>query len=119
MGGWLSRTRTEERVGEGSSWRASASPVSIRLKVLEVSTPKASSISLARSSRTPPFRVSRPSGPRDQGVRAPAFGAARRGCPAAALGAEVRQPAGAGLVQLGEQEAAAVAEERVVALELV
>ena len=64
-----SRTSTLERVGEGSSPRISASPVSIRLKVLEVLTPSASSISVARISRTPPFSVSRPSPRRDQGVR--------------------------------------------------
>ena len=57
------------RVGDGSSLRASSSPVSIRLKVFEVSTPSASSIEVASSSRTPPLRVSRPSPPRDQGVR--------------------------------------------------
>ena len=60
---WLcwSRTSTAERVGEGSSPRSSASPVSISEKVFEVSTPSASSISVASTSRTPPFSVSRPS----------------------------------------------------------
>ena len=57
----LSRTSTAERVGEGSSLRSSASPVSISEKVFEVSTPSASSISVASTSRTPPFSVSRPS----------------------------------------------------------
>ena len=33
---WLSRTSTAERVGEGSSPRISASPVSISEKVFEV-----------------------------------------------------------------------------------
>ena len=46
----------------------SASPVSISEKVFEVSTPSASSISVARISRTPPLSVSRPSPTRDQGV---------------------------------------------------
>ena len=49
------------RVGEGSSPRSSASPVSISEKLLLVSTPSASSISVASTSRTPPFNVSRPS----------------------------------------------------------
>ena len=52
---------TAERVGEGSSPRINASPVSISEKVLEVLTPSASSISVANISRTPPFSVSRPS----------------------------------------------------------
>jgi hypothetical protein len=58
---WLSRTSTADRVGEGSSLRSSGSPVSISEKVLLVSAPSASSISVASTSRTPPFRVSRPS----------------------------------------------------------
>ena len=33
---WLSRTSTDERVGDGSSPRVSASPVSISEKVFEV-----------------------------------------------------------------------------------
>ena len=47
---------------------ASDSPVSIRLKLREVRTPSASSISVASTSRTPPFSVRRPSPLRDQGV---------------------------------------------------
>ena len=58
----------------------------------------ASSISVASTSRTPPFSVSRPSALRDQGVRP------------RALGAEVEQPAVLEIVQLREEEAAAVAE---------
>ena len=42
---WRQAHQHAERVGEGSSPRISSSPVSIRLKVLEVSTPSASSIS--------------------------------------------------------------------------
>ena len=55
-------------LGDGSSLRASRSPVSTKLKDFDVSTPRASSISVARTSRTPPLRVRRPSPLRDQGV---------------------------------------------------
>ena len=65
---WLKPHQHAERVGEGSSPRSSSSPVSIRLKLFEVSTPSASSIAVASTSRTPPLRVSRPSAPRDHGV---------------------------------------------------
>ncbi len=58
---WLSRVSTAERVGEGSSPRSSASPVSNSAKLFDVLTPSASSISVASTSRTPPFSVSRPS----------------------------------------------------------
>src|SRR5678815_4614311 len=44
---WLSRVNTAERVGEGSSPRSSASPVSNTANVLEVLTPSASSIPVA------------------------------------------------------------------------
>lgn len=47
--------------GEGSSPRTSSSPVSISDSVRLVGTFSASSISVARISRTPPFSVSRPS----------------------------------------------------------
>ena len=62
---------------------------------------------MARISRTPPFSVSRPSPPRDQGV-----------C-AGALGAEVEQPAVDEVAALRVEEAAAVAEVGVVGAELV
>ena len=58
---WLSRVSTAERVGEGSSPRTSASPVSNSAKLFDVLTPSASSISVASTSRTPPLSVSRPS----------------------------------------------------------
>jgi hypothetical protein len=98
---WLSRTSTAERVGEGSSPRCSASPVSISEKVLLVFTPSASSISVASISRTPPFSVSRPSPPRLTRASGP-----NPWC---------RGRAGARRVaQLREQEAAPVAEIGVV-----
>ena len=65
---WLSRVSTALRVGDGSSPRVSASPVSNKAKLREVSTPSASSISVASTSRTPPFNVSRPSPRRLHGV---------------------------------------------------
>ena len=67
---WLcdSRTSTADRVGDGSSPRSSASPVSIRDRARLVGTPCASSMAAASTSRTPPFSVSRPSPDRDQGV---------------------------------------------------
>ena len=48
-------------IGDGSSPRHSSSPVSTIENVLLVFTPSASSISVASSSRTAPFSVSRPS----------------------------------------------------------
>ena len=55
------RSEGDERVGEGSSPRSRASPVSNNAKLFDVLTPNASSISVARISRTPPLSVSRPS----------------------------------------------------------
>ena len=102
---WLSRVRTAERVGEGSSPRTSSSPVSNKAKVLDVLTPSASSISVASTSRTPPFRVRRPSA------------VAAVGRLARALGAEVEQAVPL-VAKLGEGEAAPVADLRVVNAEL-
>ena len=102
---WLSRTSTADRVGEGSSPRSSASPVSISEKLREVGTPSASSISVARISRTPPFKRQPPV----------AEAAVRR--LARPLGAEVHQPAVA-VAQLREQEAAPVADIGIVHAEL-
>ena len=104
---WDSRVSTAERVGLGSSPRCSASPVSIREKEREVGTPSASSMAVASTSRTPPFSVSRPSPSRDQGVR-----------PEPLVPRSSSRPV-AGLAQLGEEEAAAVAEVGVVNAELV
>ena len=73
----------------------------------EVGTPSASSIAVASTSRTPPFRVSRPSPPRDQGV-----------WPEPLVPRSSSRP-GPRLAQLGEQEAAPVAEVGVVDAELV
>ena len=101
------RTSTLERVGEGSSPRISASPVSIRLKVLEVSTPSASSISRRQNLAHAALE------------RQPPVAAPRPGRLAAALGAEIEQSAVLGVAQLREQEAAPVAEVRVVHAELV
>ena len=103
---WLRRTSTAERVGEGSSLRSSASPVSISEKVFEVSTPSASSISVASTSRIAALEGE------------PAVAEAAVGRLARALGAEVEQPSGA-VAQLGEQEAAAVADVGIVHAELV
>ena len=105
---WLcwSRTSTAERVGEGSSLRSSASPVSISEKVFEVSTPSASSISVASTSRTAALQ------------RQPAVAEAAVGGLARALGAEIEQAA-ARVAQLREQEAAAVADVGIVHPELV
>ena len=88
---WLSRVRTDERVGEGSSPRTSSSPVSNKAKVFDVLTPSASSISVASTSRTPPFSVRRPSA-------VPAVGGLAR-----ALGAEVEQAVPI-VAQLGERK---------------
>ena len=52
-----------------------SSPVSNSAKVFDVLTPSASSISVARTSRTPPFRVSRPSARTAVGRLARALGA--------------------------------------------
>ena len=67
---WLCdrRVSTAERVGLGSSLRCRFSPVSTSENAREVGTPNASSISAASTSRTPPFKVSRPSAVRDHGV---------------------------------------------------
>src|SRR3546814_1110626 len=62
----LFRSITAARVGEGSSLRSSASPVSTMEKVFELLTPSASSISVAKISRTPPFSVSLPSPKRSE-----------------------------------------------------
>ncbi len=102
---WLSRVSTAERVGEGSSLRSSSSPVSNRAKLRLVGTPSACSISVASTSRTPPFRVSRPSPKRLHGVWPDP------------LGAKVHQPACA-IAKLREQEAAPIAKVRIVGAEL-
>ncbi len=104
---WLCwrRTSTAERVGEGSSLRSSASPVSISEKVFEVSTPSASSISVASISRIAALQ------------RQPAVAEAAVGRLARALGAEIEQAARR-VAQLREQEAAAVADVGIVHAEL-
>ena len=103
---WLSRVSTDERVGEGSSPRTSSSPVSNRAKLFDVLTPSASSISVASTSRTPPLSVSRPSPLRLYGV-----------WPLPLVPRSSRRPAV--VAQLGEQEAAAVADLGIVHAELV
>ena len=78
---WLSRTSTEERVGDGSSPRISSSPVSIRLK---------------RFRRVDAERLEHLGGEDFAHAalqRQPAVGGARPGRAAAALGAEIEQPA--------------------------
>ena len=89
---WLSRTRTADRVGLGSSPRSSASPVSISENDREVGTPSASSIAVAKTSRTPPFSVNRPSPERDQGVRPDPFvpRSSRRSVPTSRIWAKVK-----------------------------
>ena len=104
---WLSRTSTAERVGEGSSPRHSSSPVSITEKVLLVLTPSASSISVARISRTAPFSVSRPSPSRLHGV-----------WPDPLVPRSSRRSLRT-VAQLGKQEAAPVADIGVIVAELV
>ena len=105
-GEWLSRTSTDERVGEGSSPRCSASPVSNRLKRLRgVDAERLEHLGrehLAHAALQ----------------RQPAVAAARPRRLAAALGAEIEQPAVGGVAQLREEEAAAVAEVGVVRAEL-
>ena len=103
---WLSRVSTAERVGEGSSPRSSSSPVSNKAKLFEVLTPSASSISVARTSRTPPLSVSRPSPRRLHGV-----------VPLPLVPRSSRRPSL--VAHLREQEAAAVAEVGIVMAELV
>ena len=103
---WLSRVSTAERVGEGSSPRSSSSPVSNSAKVFEVLTPERFE-HLGREHFA------------DAALqRQPAVGVAAVGRLARALGAEVEQPA-AIVAQLGEEEAAAVADVRIVHAELV
>ena len=101
------RTSTEERVGEGSSPRSSASPVSIRREGLGgVDAERLEHLGgedLAHAALQ----------------RQPAVAAARPGGLARALGAEVEQAAVGEVAQLGEQEAAAVADVGVVHAELV
>ena len=66
---WLSRTRTQDRVGEGSSPRERLSPVSDKAEGparLDAGATAASWLPTARARR--PFSVNRPSPPRDQGV---------------------------------------------------
>ena len=106
---WLhdSRVSTAERVGEGSSPRSSASPVSYKARQRLVGTPSASSIRAASTSRTPPFKR-----------QPPVAGAGVRRL-ARALGPEVEQAAAAELVKLGVEETPPVADLRVVAAELV
>ena len=65
---WDNRTITAERVGEGSSSRIRSSPVSMIEKVRDVLRPRASSISVASTSRTAPLSVNRPSPLREKGV---------------------------------------------------
>ena len=103
---WLSRVSTAERVGEGSSPRSSASPVSNKAKVFDVLTPKRFE-HLGRQHLA------------DAALqRQPSVGVAAVGRLARALGAEVEQPA-AVVAQLRESEAAAVADLRIVHAELV
>ena len=103
---WERRTSTAERVGEGSSPRCSASPVSISEKLREVLTPERlqhlGGEHLAHAAL--------------EGEAAVAEAAPRR-LPGS-LGAEVHQPA-ACIAQLREEEAAPVADVRVVHAELV
>jgi hypothetical protein len=103
---WLSRTSTAERVGEGSSPRCSASPVSISEKVLDWSRRPAPPASRSRGSR----------------ARRPSASAARRrsGCRASGPSPWCRgRAAGRAVAQLREQEAAAVADVGIVGPELV
>ena len=102
---WLSLVSTAERVGEGSSPRASFSPVSNNAKLFEVLTPSASSISVAKHLANAALE------------RQPAVGVAAIGRLARSLGAKVEQPA-AIVAQLREGEAAAVADLRIVHSEL-
>ena len=103
---WLRRVSTAERVGEGSSPRTSSSPVSNKAKVFDVLTPSASSISVASTSRTPPLSVSRPSAVRLYGV-----------WPEPLVPRSSRRPFV--IAELGEEEAAAVADVGIVHPELV
>ena len=77
---WLSRVSTDERVGEGSSPRSSASPVSNSAKLFDVLTPSASSISVAKHLADAALE------------RQAAVGVAAVGRLAGALGAEIEQP---------------------------
>ena len=105
---WLCcrRTSTAERVGEGSSPRSSASPVSISEKVLR-------GLDAERLQHLGGEHLAHAALQRQPAV---AEAAVRR--LARALGAEVEQPARA-VAQLREQEAAAVADVGVVHAELV
>jgi hypothetical protein len=107
---WLcdSRVSTAERVGLGSSPRTRSSPVSTREKAREVGTPRASSIVGGQDLAHPALQGQPPvAGPRPRRL-------------ARALGGQVQQAAASWrLAQLGEQEAAAVAQVGVVAAELV
>ena len=100
------RTSTLERVGDGSSPRMSASPVSIRLKALggvdaeRLQHFRRQNLAHAALERQPSVAATRP----------------RR--LAAALGAEIEQAAVLGVAQLREEEAATVAEISVVYAEL-
>ena len=101
------RTSTAERVGEGSSPRIRASPVSIRLKRLR-------GVDAERLEHLGREHLAHAALEREAAV-----GAARPRGRAAALGAEIEQAAAAELVHLREQEAAAVAELGIVGAELV
>ena len=103
---WLSRVSTAERVGEGSSPRSSASPVSNRAKLFDVLTPER----LEHLGREHFANAAL--------ERQAAVGVAAVGRLARALGAEVEQ-AVAIVAELREGEAAAVADLGIVHAELV
>ncbi len=103
---WLSRTRTALRVGDGSSLRSSASPVSTTDSVRDVSTPERLE-HLGRQHLAHRALQRQPAVARAAPRRLPA-----------ALGAEVHEPP-AVVAALREEEAPPVAEVGVVGAELV
>ena len=104
---WLSRTSTEERVGEGSSPR-------IELLAGLDQAEGFRGVDAERLQHLGGEHLAHAALQRQAAV-----GGARPGRAAAALGAEVEQPAVLEVVHLGEEEAAAVAELGVVNAELV